>query len=125
MSEFGFLLRLQRELRNSNKLKRTRSHLGFFVASIFMGGSLLGGCAASPLHESTGEYVDNSVITTKVKTALLRCPMVSGMDVHVETFKNRVQLSGFVDGLEQADQALLLTREIEGVGSVENRMSIK
>jgi osmotically-inducible protein OsmY len=83
------------------------------------------GCASTHLHESTGEYVDDSVITTKVKTALLRCPMVSGTAVHVETFKNRVQLSGFVDEMEQMEQAINLSREIEGVGLVENRMSVK
>lgn len=83
------------------------------------------GCASSPLHESTGEYLDDSVITTKVKTALLRCPLVSGVDVHVETFKNRVQLSGFVDEMRQVEQAIILSREVEGVGVVENQISIK
>ena len=83
------------------------------------------GCASTSLHESTGEYLDDSVITTKVKTALLRCPLVSGMDVHVETFKNRVQLSGFVDEMKQVEQAITLTREVAGVGLVENRMSLK
>lgn len=83
------------------------------------------GCASTPLQESTGEYLDDSIITTKVKTALLRCPLVSGTDVHVETFKNRVQLSGFVDELRQAEQAIFLSREVEGVGVVENRLSIK
>lgn len=83
------------------------------------------GCASSPLHESMGEYLDDSVITTKVKTALLRCPLVSGVDIHVETFKNRVQLSGFVDRMREAEQAVMLTREVEGVGLVENRMSVK
>ncbi|MDR4495917.1 MAG: BON domain-containing protein [Nitrospirales bacterium] len=83
------------------------------------------GCASTPLQESTGEYLDDSVITTKVKTALLRCPLVSGVDVHVETFKNRVQLSGFVDEMRQVEHAVTLTREVEGVGVVENRMSVK
>lgn len=83
------------------------------------------GCASTPLQESTGEYLDDSIITTKVKTALLRCPLVSGTDVHVETFKNRVQLSGFVDEMRQAEQAIFLSREVEGVGVVENRLSIK
>lgn len=83
------------------------------------------GCASTPLQESTGEYLDDSIITTKVKTALLRCPLVSGTDVHVETFKNRVQLSGFVDEMRQAEHAIFLSREVEGVGVVENRLSIK
>ena len=93
--------------------------IGFMLLMIPMG------CASTPLHESTGEYIDDSVITTKVKTALLRCPLVSGTDVHVETFKHRVQLSGFVDKMRQAEQAIILSREVEGVGLVENRLSIK
>lgn len=93
--------------------------IGFMLLMITMG------CASTPLHESTGEYLDDSIITTKVKTALLRCPLVSGTDVHVETFKNRVQLSGFVDELRQAEQAIFLSREVEGVGVVENRLIIK
>ena len=98
---------------------------GLYVAGMSLVVAIVTGCASSPLHESAGEYLDGSVITTKVKTALLRCPLVSGTDVHVETFKNRVQLSGFVDEMRQAEQAILLTREVKGVGLVENRMSIK
>ena len=98
---------------------------GLFMAGVRVMMTMSMGCAGSPLHESTGEYLDDSVITTKVKTALLQCPLVSGVDVHVETFKNRVQLSGFVDGMRQFEQAVILTREVEGVGLVENRMSIK
>lgn len=99
-------------------------HIGMGIGGIIL--MMMGmGCASTPLHESTGEYFDDSVITTKVKTALLRCPLVSGTDVHVETFKNRVQLSGFVDEMRQAEQAIILSREVEGVGLVENRMSIK
>lgn len=95
------------------------------MAGVTLVGMISMGCASSPLHESTGEYIDDSVITTKVKTALLRCPLVSGTDVHVETFKNRVQLSGFADETKQIEQAVILTRDIEGVGSVENRISVK
>ncbi len=87
--------------------------------------ALVGGCAATPHRESTGEYIDDSVISTKVKTDLLRCPMVNGLDVQVETFKHRVQLSGFVNDVQQAEQAARLAREIGGVKAVENHLSIK
>jgi osmotically-inducible protein OsmY len=103
--------------------KRIPMHTGLLMVTLMA--TIFTGCAGSSLQESTGEYLDDSVITTKVKTALLRCPLVSGVDVHVETFKKRVQLSGFVDGLREVEQAVILTREVEGVGVVENRMSIK
>jgi len=83
------------------------------------------GCASSPQRESTGEYIDDSVISAKVKTDLLRCPMVSGLDINVQTFKNRVQLNGFVDNAQQAEQAAKLAKEIGGVGAIENHLSIK
>ncbi|MBA3613347.1 MAG: BON domain-containing protein [Nitrospirales bacterium] len=100
-------------------------HMNMLMAGVTFVAMISMGCASSPLHESTGEYLDDSVITTKVKTALLRCPLVSGTDVHVETFKNRVQLSGFADEMKQIEQAITLTRGVGGVGSVENRISVK
>lgn len=106
-------------------MRKEREWQGAIMVGLTMVTMISMGCAGGPLHESTGEYLDDSVITTKVKTALLRCPLVSGTDVHVETFKNRVQLSGFVDGMMQVEQAVLLTREVAGVGLVENRISIK
>lgn len=100
-------------------------HLGIGGMYLMLCAAMIGGCAATPQRESTGELVDGSVISTKVKTSLLRCPLVSGFDVHVETFKNRVQLNGFVDDIAQAEQAEKLAREIGGVGAVENHLSIK
>ncbi len=98
---------------------------GFLVVSAIVIAGLFAGCAGSSLRESTGEYVDDSVISAKVKTDLLRCPMVSGFDIHVETFKNRVQLNGFVDNVKQAEQAVKLAKEIGGVEAIENHLSIK
>lgn len=94
------------------------------IYSLVLAG-LFVGCASSPQRESTGEYIDDSVISTKVKTDLLRCPMVSGLDIHVETFKNRVQLSGFVNNARQAEHASILAKEIGGVKAIENHISIK
>jgi hyperosmotically inducible periplasmic protein len=83
------------------------------------------GCAGGPQSESFGEHVDDSVITTKVKTALLRDPEVSGMDINVRTFKGRVQLNGLVNNAQQIEQAEQLAREVNGVVAVENNLSIK
>ncbi|MDR4495916.1 MAG: BON domain-containing protein [Nitrospirales bacterium] len=86
---------------------------------------LMVGCAGGPQSESFGEHIDDSVITTKVKTALLRDPEVSGMDINVTTFKGRVQLNGLVNNARQIEQAAQLARETNGVMAVENNLSIK
>ncbi|WP_342347219.1 BON domain-containing protein [uncultured Nitrospira sp.] len=86
---------------------------------------LMVGCAGGPQSESFGEHIDDSVITTKVKTALLSDPEVSGTDINVTTFKGRVQLNGLVNDAQQIDQAARLARRVGGVQAVENNLSIK
>jgi osmotically-inducible protein OsmY len=94
------------------------------LASLFLVLLTLG-CSGGPQSPSFGEHVDDSVITSKVKTALLRDPEVSGMDISVATFKGRVQLNGLVDNAQQIEQAARLAREVNGVVAVENNLSIK
>jgi osmotically-inducible protein OsmY len=83
------------------------------------------GCASTSTKESTGEYIDDSTITTKVKAKYARDPVVSAMQVKVETFKGIVQLSGFVDTKGQSDRAAELAREVEGVKDVKNSIMVK
>ncbi len=83
------------------------------------------GCAGSQTSESTGEYIDDTWITTKVKAALVDDSLVKATEVNVETFKGVVQLSGFVSSKEAMDQAVLVAGNIEGVTSVRNSMQIK
>jgi len=83
------------------------------------------GCAGSATQESTGEYVSDSWITTKVKAALVEDPLVRARDVNVETFKGAVQLSGFVSSSAAMHQAVQLANGIRGVTSVKNDMRIK
>jgi osmotically-inducible protein OsmY len=85
----------------------------------------LGGCAATHTQEGTGEYFDDTVLTTKVKTVLLKDPMVSGMSVNVETFKGVVQLSGFVKTSAEREQAVRLARGVSGVKQVKNDILIR
>jgi hyperosmotically inducible protein len=85
---------------------------------------LMVGCANRP-KESSQEYVSDAWITSKVKSALLANPQVSGLDIQVETYKGIVQLSGFVATQDQADEAEDLARSIQGVKGVENRMTVK
>lgn len=89
------------------------------------GALLVGGCASGPQRESTGEILDDSVITSKVKTALFRDPDVSGFQVKVETYKGQVQLSGFVDTPRQKAKAEEIVRSVSGVRSVMNDIVVK
>lgn len=83
------------------------------------------GCASSATGESTGEYVDNSAITAKVKTALLNDPIVKSFDVNVESYKGVVQLSGFVNTAEEKAQAGRIAASVKGVSGVKNNLIVK
>lgn len=83
------------------------------------------GCASTATKEGTGEYIDDSVITTKVKTAIFADASLKSMEINVETFKGVVQLSGFVNSRTDIDKAVELARGVKGVTSVENDMRVK
>jgi osmotically-inducible protein OsmY len=83
------------------------------------------GCASTQKQEGTGEYVDDSVITTKVKAAILNEPTLSSAEINVETFKGEVQLSGFVNSSADIAKAVEVARGIKGVNSVKNDMRLK
>jgi osmotically-inducible protein OsmY len=82
-------------------------------------------CAAGPGQSSTGEYIDDSVITTRVKAAIFNEPTLKASEINVETFKGEVQLSGFINSKEDMNKAVELTRSVKGVGSVKNDMRMK
>ena len=82
-------------------------------------------CAPTAKTEGTGGYIDDTVITTKVKAELLKDDSLKSREINVETFKGRVQLSGFVSTRAEASRAVIITRGIKGVRSVENDISIK
>ena len=83
------------------------------------------GCASTSTRESTGEYFDDSVITSKVKTAIFNEPSLKVLQINVETYKNVVQLSGFVTSRAQMDKAVELARTVGGVRSVKNAMQLR
>jgi len=83
------------------------------------------GCASTAKTEGTGEYVDDTVITTKVKAAIFNDPSLSVAEINVETFKGVVQLSGFVNSSEDINQAVVVARGVGGVTSVKNDMRLK
>ncbi|MBT0726342.1 BON domain-containing protein [Rosenbergiella australiborealis] len=88
-------------------------------------GVSLAGCAPTPTHEGTGGYIDDTVVTTKVKAKLLGEKDLNSTEINVETFKGRVQLSGFVGSALMAQKAINVTRTVPGVRYVVNDMQIK
>lgn len=93
----------------------------FFVALML---SALG-CASTSQQASTGEYIDDTWITTRVKTEILREPTLKVTQINVETYKNVVQLSGFVDSNESMNKAVAIARSVPGVSSVKNDMRLR
>jgi osmotically-inducible protein OsmY len=83
------------------------------------------GCASTRTQQSTGEKVDDSVITTKVKAAILDEPTLKVFQINVETFKGEVQLSGFVDNAQSVKKAGEVARGVKGVKSVKNNLIVK
>jgi osmotically-inducible protein OsmY len=87
--------------------------------------AVMAGCAGTKNRESTGEYMDDSVITTKVKTAIFNDPMLKVFQINVETFKAEVQLSGFVNSAAASARASEVAGAVNGVTSVKNSLVIK
>jgi osmotically-inducible protein OsmY len=83
------------------------------------------GCASTRTQEGTGQYVDDSVITTKVKAAILGEPGLKVSEINVETFKGVVQLSGFVGSRDDIQSAVKVASAVGGVKSVKNDMQVK
>lgn len=96
-----------------------------FASALGLAGLGLVACSATPTQESTGQYLDNSVTTAKVKTALLNDKDINSTSITVKTFKGTVQLSGFVDTQTQIDAAGKVAAGVEGVQHVENNLLIK
>lgn len=103
-------------------MKRTQK-LSSFLAILVAAATL--GCASTQRSEGTGEYVDDTVITGKVKTAIFEQPNLKSAEINVETFKGVVQLSGFVSSQANADAAVMVARNVGGVKSVTNDMRVK
>ena len=85
----------------------------------------LAACASTPRTEGTGEYVDDSVITAKVKAAVFNEPTLKSSEINVETFKGKVQLSGFVASPADIAKAVTVAKAVKGVSSVSNDMKLK
>ncbi|MEI7795745.1 MAG: BON domain-containing protein [Methylococcaceae bacterium] len=97
----------------------SRLLLSLFLLSTFVG------CADNTKHESTGEYLDDTVLTTKIKSTFLGDSRLKMLDINVKSYKGTVQLSGFIDSQKEIDRAVQLARTVKGVKAVNNSLIIK
>jgi osmotically-inducible protein OsmY len=104
-------------------MKRITRLVGYFVLVVLMVAFVA--CASTSKQESTGEYVDDSVITTKVKSLLAADDFLKSFEISVETYKGTVQLSGFVGSQKAVDKAVEITRSVQGVKSIKNDLIVK
>lgn len=101
-------------------MMKRRDFLGLMAGTL-----VLAACSESKTKESTGQYLDDATITSKVKTALAKDPYTSAMDISVETYKGTVQLSGFADSEAEKRRAGQVAGEVSGVKSVKNDVRVK
>ncbi|HSW16789.1 MAG TPA: BON domain-containing protein [Ramlibacter sp.] len=99
------------------------ARVSILVAAVAL--TALAGCASTQKQESTGQYVDDTAITAKVKAAIFNEPTLKSAEINVETFKGRVQLSGFVTSRANIDRAVVVAQGVSGVTSVGNDMRVK
>jgi osmotically-inducible protein OsmY len=104
-------------------MKKRNMLIGYLVLLMLV--ATFAACASTRTHESTGEYVDDSTITTKVKALLAEDDFLKSFQISVETYKGRVQLSGFVNSQDAARKAGEITRSVKGVTSVANNLIVK
>jgi len=98
-------------------------YVSVFIVALML--TAVVGCASTSTKEGTGEYVDDTVITTKVKAAIFNEPTLKSAEINVETFKGVVQLTGFVSSDANMNKAVEVARGVKGVTSVRNDMRLK
>jgi osmotically-inducible protein OsmY len=104
-------------------MKKRDRFVGYFVLVMLMVAFVA--CASTSKQESTGQYVDDSVITTKVKSLLAADDFLKSFEISVETYKGTVQLSGFVGSQKAVDKAGEIAAGVKGVNSVKNNLIVK
>ena len=104
-------------------MKKRNKFISYFVLLMVMVAFVA--CASTSKQESTGEYIDDSVITTKVKSLLAEDDFLKSFQISVETYKGTVQLSGFVGSQKAVDKAGEIARSVKGVTSVKNNLIVK
>jgi len=102
------------------RINLSKNLIAFGIAA-----TLLSGCSVMSGRETAGEYVDDATITTSVKTQIIQDPILKAYQIHVETFQNTVQLSGFVDTKREIEHASRIAKNTKGVHSVKNNLAIR
>jgi osmotically-inducible protein OsmY len=102
-----------------------KRYIVIYCLALLMLFATFAACASTSKQESTGEYVDDSVITTKVKALLAEDEFLKSFEISVETYKGTVQLSGFVGAQKAVDKAGEIARSVKGVKSVKNNLIVK
>jgi osmotically-inducible protein OsmY len=105
-------------------MRKPRPLLGA-IAAVLLSTLTIAACSSTSTSESTGQYVDDSVISNKVRAAIIKDSQLSIFQIDVTTYKGIVQLSGFVDTPEQKQHAAEVAREINGVQEVKNNLVVK
>ena len=95
------------------------------LLAALMTSTVMAGCSSTPTQQSTGQAVDDGVVTAKVKAALVADPVTKAHQINVDTFKGTVQLSGFVETDEARTRALQLARDVDGVKKVKDAMEVR
>jgi osmotically-inducible protein OsmY len=104
-------------------MKKRNTFVRYFVLMMLI--AALAACASTSKQEGAGEYVEDSVITTKVKSLLAKDDFLKSFQISVETYKGTVQLSGFVDSQKTIDKAGEIAGSVKGVKSVKNNLNLK
>ena len=104
-------------------MKKRNFFINFLVILMLI--TTFAACASTPTRESTGEYIDDSVMTTKVKSLLAEDDFLKSFQIGVETYQGTVQLSGFVNSKQAVDKAGQITKSVKGVKSIKNNLIVK
>jgi osmotically-inducible protein OsmY len=104
-------------------MKKRNIVIRYFVLLMLI--ATFAACSSTRTHEGTGEYIDDSVITTKVKSGLAADDFLKSFQISVETYKGTVQLSGFVDSAQASAKAMEIANSVKGVKAVKNSLVVK
>lgn len=124
MNKTEFYNLLRHPVINLNALKTQMNKFKNYISLISIV-TLLAACAAFSGRETAGEYIDDAGITAAVKSEILQDPKLKMFQIHVETFKNQVQLSGFVDSPAEIQRAGQIARSVQGVQDVKNNLVVR
>ena len=95
------------------------------LAAVMAGTSLIAACSSTPTQQSTGQAIDDGVVTAKVKAKLIEDPVTKAHQINVDTFKGTVQLSGFVESDQARTRALQIARDVDGVKQVKDALQVR